>query len=308
VTGPILPTVTLDGQTWLFRVEGGPLPVDANGVEWILTKFDGWTGKPAPRTVRTDRPGHPGSFRSAGYTGPRIMNLEVVATAPSIAAIRNAEIAVAAVCSDPARLYEMLVSESGFVRSVMVELDDATLSTPRLWNQTVFSLRLATPDPRKHDGAWQSPIGGLGVAPQGGADYTSPGLVFSSYVDFGTPGIPSAVSVRNTGTTVAHPLFAVSGPLAANWQIVDTTNGTIITYAKALGPTDTVTINSDDFPMQGFPGHGVYLNISNNQRSTLLTPGGWPSVLPGQTVTYNLRSTAFSTLASMTVSLRSAWH
>jgi hypothetical protein len=308
LTTPVLPSVTLDGQTFLFRVEGGPLPTDSNGVEWILTKFDGWAGKPSPRTARTDRPGHPGSFRSAAYPGSRILGLEVVATAPSILAMRNAEVAIDAVCSDPARLYEMVVSESGYARSVMVELDDAILAVPRLWNQTVFSLRLASPDPRKHDSSWQSAITTLGVAPLGGALLTSPGVVFSSYVDFGTPGAPSAATVHNAGTTVAHPLFAVTGPLAANWQIIDITNGTVLTYTKAISSTDTVAINTDDFPVQGFPGHGVYLNTSNNQRSTLLTPGGWPSVLPGQTVTYNLRSTAFSPLASMTVSLRSAWH
>lgn len=308
MTFPIFPTVTLDGQTWLFRVEGGPLPLDANGVEWILTKFDGWGGRPAPRTARTDRQGHSGSFRSAAYTSPRIMNLEVVATAPSVAAMRAAETAMAAICSDGAKLYEMAVSESGSALSVFIELDDATLTTPRLWNQSVFSLRVAAPDPRKHDSSWQSPIGNLGVAPTGGAAFATPGLVFSSYVDYGTPGVPSAVTVHNAGTTVAHPLFVVAGPVATNWQIADITNGTIITYTKALGPTDVVTINSDDFVAQGFPGHGVYLNTTNNQRSSLLTPGGWPYVLPGQSVTYNLRSTAYSPAASMTVNLRSAWN
>jgi hypothetical protein len=132
--------------------------------------------------------------------------------------------------------------------------------------------------------------------------------VLSSYADFGTPGVPSAVLVTNKGTEVAHPIFAVNGPLPANWQIVDVTNGTVITYTKALSSTDIVAINSDDFPTQGFPGHGVYLNVSNNQRSSLLTPGGWPSVMPGQTVAYTLISAAYSPVASMTVSLRSAWH
>jgi hypothetical protein len=302
-----LPSVTLDGQEFLFRVEGGPVPTDDNGVEWILTKFDGWVGKPAPRTARTGRPGHPGSFRSAAYAGDKIMNLEVIATAPDILTMRNAEIAVSAMCSDPARLYEMVVTESGFSRSVMVELDDAIIINPRLWNSSIFNLRLATPDPRKHDAAWQSPIITLGTPPVGGVTYTS-GVVFSSYVDFGTPGVPASGSVKNLGTAVAHPIFAVTGPLAANWQIVDVTNGTIITCTKALSAIDTVTINADDFPVQGFPGHGVYLNVSNNQRASLLTPSGWPYVLPNQNVTYNLRSTTFSSAASMTASLRSAWH
>lgn len=310
MSNPILPTVTLDGQTFLFRVEGGPLPLDGSGVEWILTKFDGWSGKPAPRTARIDRPGHAGSFRSAGYTGPRVMNLEVVATAPGIPQIRAAESAMAALCSDPARLYEMVVSEAGFSRSVMVELDDAILTAPRLWNSSLFGLRLAAPDPRKHDGAWQSPTATLGTAPSGGADFASPGLVYDTVpgVSYGTPGVPAAATVHNAGTTIARPLFAVQGPMAANWQIVDVTNGTTLTYTKPIGPTDSVTINADDFPTQGFPGHGCYLNIANSQRAALLTPGGWPYVMPGQTVAYSLRSLAYSPAASMTVSLRSVWH
>jgi hypothetical protein len=310
MTQPILPSVTLDGQQFFFRVEGGPLPLDSNGVEWILTKFDGWSGRPAPRTARTDRVGHAGSFRSAGYTGPRIVSLEVIATAPDIPTMRAAEMSVEAMCSDPARLYEMVVSESGFSRSVMVELDDAILATPRLWNSTTFGLRVASPDPRKHDASWQSPIVGLGTAPSGGADFSTPGLMYATTpgVSFGVPGTPAAVSVHNAGSDVAHPFFAVTGPLAANWQIADITNGQILTYTRALSATDVVTINCDDFPSRGFPGHGVYLNTANNQRASLLTPNGWPYVLPGQTVTYNLRSASFSTLASMTVNLRSVWH
>jgi hypothetical protein len=49
------------------------------------------------------------------------------------------------------------------------------------------------------------------------------------------------------------------------------------------------------------------LNTSNNQRSAVLVPYGWPRVLPGATSTYALASTSF-TAATVTASLRSAWH
>lgn len=316
MTMPLFPSVTLDGKQFYFRVGGGPLPVDSSGVEWILTKFDGWIGKPAPRTQRTDRQGRDGSFRSASFTGPKILALEVIATASDEASIRAAEIAMSALCFDGARLYELVVDESGgdgqsrITRSMMVERDDAITSTSRLWNSTTFSLQLAAPDPRKHASSWQTPIVGLGTAPIGGADFSSPGLLYSNVpgVDYGTPGQPAIATVKNIGTQVARPMFTVLGPLAANWQIVDTTNGVTLTYTKALSSTDIVTINADDFAAQGFPAHGVYLNTSNNQRAALLTPNGWPYVMPGQTVTYYLRSTTFSSSASMTVALRSAWH
>jgi hypothetical protein len=301
------PNVTLDGLQLLFRVEAGPVDVDAVGVEWLLTKFEGWPGIPAPRTARTDRPGHSGAFRAAAYRGPRIVTLEWQATAPDIPTLRAAEQQVAAICADPARLYEMVVTESGSSRSVMVELDDAILTSPKTAFASVFSARVAAPDPRKHDTGWQSPIGTLGTAPIGGLDFTAPGVVTASPgLDFGTPGSPSAVTVKNSGTATARPLFAITGPISRP-QVVDVTNGVTLLYTGTLGATDVLTINTDEFPVQGFPGHGVYLNTTINQRPLLLTPNGWPRVLPGSSVTYNLRATAF-TAASMTVSLRSAWH
>jgi hypothetical protein len=307
------PSVTLDGLQFYYRLNGVfgySIPTDSSGVEWILTKFDGWSGRPAPRTARVDKPGHSGSFRSSAYHGPKIINLEIAATAPDDYTMRQAEISVEALCSDPAKLYPIVVDESGMTRTMMVELDDAIQIVPRVWNGSTISIRLAAPDPRKHDNAWQSPNAGLGTAPSGGADFSSPGLNYATVpgASFGTPGTPAAATVHNSGTATAYPFFAVQGPLSANWQIADVTNGIILTCTRALSSTDSMVINTDDFPAQGFPGHGVYLNTSNFQRSSLLTTGGWPYVLPGQTVTYNLRSSSFSSSALMTVSLRSAWH
>lgn len=307
------PSVSLDGQQFYYRLNsvfGYSIPLDVNGVEWLLTKFDGWSGRPAPRTARTDKPGHSGQFRSAAYHGPKIINLEIVATAPDDLTLRTAETAVEAMCSDPAQLYPIVVDESGTTKTMMVELDDAIQIVPRTWNSSLISMRLAAPDPRKHDNGWQSPNVNLGIPPSGGADFSSPGLNYAVVpgADFGTPGVPSVATVHNAGTAIAYPLFTVQGPLSANWQIYDLTNGTMLTYTKALSSTDFVTINTDDFPSQGYPGHGVYLNNTNNQRASLLTTGGWPYVLPGQTVAYNLRAPNYSVAALMTISLRSAWH
>jgi hypothetical protein len=99
----------------------------------------------------------------------------------------------------------------------------------------------------------------------------------------------------------------VTGPLGAGWQITDVTAGATLTYTKALGATDVLTINTDDFPANGFPGRGVYLNTQNNQRAALLVPNGWPKVLPGASATYTLRSVSFTT-ATLIVNLRSVWH
>lgn len=301
------PHVDLDGLTLLFRVEGGPIDVDAQGVEWILTKFDGWTGRPAPRTGRTDRPGHSGTFRSPGYRQARSISMEWIATAPDEATLRAAEVAVAGLCADPAQLYPLVVTEAGLSRQIMVELDDAIIPVQRAWNQTIFATRVAAPDPRKHDTGWQSPVGSLRIPPSGGLSFTGGALLTSPGADFGTIGTPSAASVHNAGTVTAYPFFAVAGPLAAGWQIIDIGSGVAVTYTKPLGPTDSLVINTDSFPVNGFPGHGVYLNQQISQRTALLTPSGWPSVAPGANATYNLRSPTFSA-ATMTVSLRSAWH
>lgn len=301
------PTLTLDGLAVLFRVGGGPVTVDANGVEWLLTKFDGWVGPPAPRTARVDRPAGPGSFRSVAYRSARVISLEFVAIAPDQATIRLVEDQVAAVASDPARLYELVVTEAGVSRSIMVELDDATLSVPRTWCSTDFSVRVAAPDPRKHDANWQSPLANLGVAGTGGADFTAPGASFAAPgLDFGTPGTVSAATVTNGGTASAYPLFTITGP-ATNPQVSDALTGVSLQYAGTLATDDVLTINCDEFPTQGYPGHSCYLNSTLNRRANLLIPSEWPSVAPGSSATYSLRATAF-TSATVTVSLRSAWH
>lgn len=304
----IKPNVQLDGLTLLYRTDGGPVDLDDQGVEWILTKFDGWVGVPAPRSSRADRPNHSGSFRSAAYRGPRLMALEFQVTAPDVTTLRSIEERVNSICSDPAQLYPMVVTENNISRQVMVELSDAIVGTPVNWYGTRYSVVLAAPDPRKHDYSWQSSIGNLGTPPSGGLDFTSPGVAFApSGADFGTPGTPSIMTLHNAGTATARPFFAVQGPLAANWQIVDQNGGYVITCTKALGSTDSMTINCDDFPANGFPGRSAYLNTSNSQRSSILVPYGWPKVLPGATNTYVLRSTSF-TAASITASLRSTWN
>lgn len=303
------PNVTIDGLTLIYRSEGGPVDVDDAGVEWILTKFTGWAGTPAPRTVRTDRPNHAGSFRSAGYRGPKTLALEIHATVPDPAMWVALEDRIMALCSDPAQLYPMVVTEGGLTRVMMVELDGAIVITPINWYSRHIAVNFAAPDPRRHDNAWQSSVGNLGTPPSGGADFTAPGLAFtpSPGADFGTPGTPSSMSLHNAGTATARPFFAVTGPLAANWQIIDQSAGYVITCARALGSTDSMVINCDDFPAQNFPGRSAYLNTSNNQRSAVLVPYGWPRIAPSATNTYALRSTSY-TAASITASVRSTWH
>jgi hypothetical protein len=301
--------VTLDGLTLLYRTEGGPVDLDDAGIEWILTKFVGWSGSPAPRTQRTDRANHSGSFRAAGYRGPRSYSLEFHYTAPDPVTALSLEDRIAALCSDPAQLYPLVVSENGLTRVTMVELDGAIVITPINWYSRHVAVALAAPDPRRHDNNWQSSIGNLGSPPSGGADFTAPGLAFtpSPGADFGTPGVSSQMTLHNAGTATARPFFAVTGPLPTNWQIIDQTNGYMITCTRALGSTDSMVINCDDFPVQGFPGRSAYLNTSNNQRSAILVPYGWPRIAPAATVTYALRSTSY-TAAAITSSLRSAWH
>lgn len=302
------PNVTLDGVTALYRTDGGPVDLDDQGIEWILTKFTGWEGAPAPRTARTDRANHSGSFRAAGYRGPRTMSLEIHVVTPDPATLFSVKERVNAICSDPAQLYPLVVTEGGLTRQAMVELDGAIVATPINWYTTSYTVPIAAPDPRKHDYNWQSVVGNLGTAPSGGLSLASPGASWTTPgADFGTPGTPSYLSLHNAGTATAAPFFAVLGPLAAGWQLVDLSAGYVITCSRALGSTDSMVINCDDFPAQGFPGRSAYLNTSNNQRAAVLVPYGWPRILPGATNVYALRSASFTT-GTVTASLRSAWH
>lgn len=298
MTSPLPVTYRLDGLTLNAT--------DAYGCAWYVEKTTGWKGQPKRRTARTPHPTGRGSFRPVAYRAERIIGLSGQTRCPDnltrVAAVERLE----ALCGDATRLYDLTVTDQrGQVRVTAVELDDAvqvSLENSERWFQ--WTMQLAAPDPRKHDGSWQSPTSGLPATATGGLD-PAPGLDPAVGLDFGQVGPATVAGVLNAGTTVAYPVFTVTGPISSP-QVLDTLTGLSVLWAGSLDTGDTLVINCDDFAAQGVPGHGVYVNGSGNRRFNLITPNGWPVVPAGGNAAYTLIGTGGG--AQLTAQLRSAWH
>lgn len=300
----------LDGVQLLFRTGGGPVPVDSNGCEWILTKLDGWAGVPKPRTTRVIKPFGLGAFRSRSYLGPRIISVEFVVGAPDPSTLRLVEQRLGAWCSDGGRLYTLQVSDPPIQPlTSLVELDDQIMTVPRTPMAFMCSAHFAAPDPRKWDAQWQDrtsqfpvPSTAPGInftAP--GADYTAPGL------DYGPGPTLSTSRVGNYGTASVGPFFRVTGPVAQP-RVTDLVSGWLMTYTGTLLTGDVLTINCDDFPQRGQGSHTCLLNGVTNVWSQVVRSGDWPSIDPQGTASYQLTSTVQGqTGGVLVVSVRSAW-
>jgi len=299
-------TVTLDGVQLLMRVIGGPQPVDSGGVEWVCTKLSGWAGRPKPRTARTAKPFGAGSFRSRAYQDSRIIGIEFVVTAPDAPTIRLVEQQLGAWCSDGGRLYELSVSDPPLdPQTALVELDDALLIAPRTWQSLQVSAQFVAPDPRKWSAAWMDRTSLLPTPSTDGVDYTD-GVDFTNGMDYGVSGSPAVAQVANYGTAPVGPYISITGPVDQP-RITDLISGWSLLFIGSLLAGDVLTINCDEFPQRGQPGHSALLNGATNVWSQVVRNGDWPQIDPQDIATYQITASALST-AVLVASVRSAWY
>lgn len=285
----------------------GELTTDDLGREWGVRAGgdDGWVAPPSMRTSRTDRVNAHGSFRAAGYREARQLTLSGFVACPDAATRERTELQLAALCSDPGRLYDYRRYTNTTDLVVAVELDDQ----PKIEMVTLYRLDwefvFAAPDPRKHDFQVQAPIAGPPTTSASGLDFTAPGLDFSGAgLDFGAPALPQPVSVGNYGTAPAAPVIQVFGP-ATNPVVRCITSGQELIYSAPLAEGEVLTVNCDRFVRDGFPARRAVSNVHGDVRN-YLSLSGWPSVDPGAVETFTLLSEVAPT-TQLRVILRSAW-
>lgn len=213
---PVLnwPTLTLDGVAMQFREPGGPYPVDGEGVEWVVTKLDGWFGSPAPTVIQAARLAGHGSYRSPSRRSGRNVAVEFVATAPTGDAMRTLERRIAAMCSDPDRLYTLEVTEDPVgALTAEVELSDELIITPRVDHSVTCSAQFRAPDPRLY-GPWGTAGAVLFTGGSGGMDMSDPGADLSDPgADMGDPGEQGIATLVSGGTAPTGVVLEIAGPV-----------------------------------------------------------------------------------------------
>ncbi|MBB1153525.1 phage tail domain-containing protein [Amycolatopsis dendrobii] len=249
----------LGGQVWTLeniRFHHAYDVRDADGVQWILTKEEGFWGTPGTNATLSPRLNKHGQFRSPGWKKERTVTLTGRCYHPDYEVLRRAEANVLGLLSDPRAPGTLTCYSEIGVLSLDVFLDDAILCTPLdIVSEPgiEFSIQLVAPDPRKYSPETQVQTVGLPQDTGDGLDFSqvvSPevdsGLYFglgssTTGLTFGTFNGVGFMTLSNPGTAPATPVFTLYGPLTS--PVLTTSTGYSLRYNGTLGANDYVTID-----------------------------------------------------------------
>ncbi|MBB5852233.1 phage tail domain-containing protein [Amycolatopsis umgeniensis] len=276
-----LPTYTVDG--WAGNT------VDGAGVEWWVTKEDGWSGGPGIRLDLSDRPQRDGSFDAPSFRTARVITLEGTAIAPDPDTREDAKNRIVAVLADGATLGSLVVAERTMTRRASVRLAAGVKIADTTPVSFDWSIQLTAPDPLRYGEEQQLTCG----LPRPGAGIEFP---LSFPLEFGEPG-GGRLSLLNRGTTPAWPQWTIHGPCVRPVIRNDSADGRQLAFSLSLSAGDELKIDTA----------ARTVTLGQMSRRAGLLPGSrWFGLPPGTT---NITFDAFddSTPAWLSVSWRDAW-
>ncbi|RSM63678.1 phage tail protein [Amycolatopsis sp. WAC 01376] len=279
-------------QQPVFSVDGwAGNTVDAEGVEWWVTKEEGWASSPAVRLTMTDRPERDGAFDAPSYRSPRVITLEGTAIAPDRISKERAKDGLAAVLNDGSRLFPLVVTEPHAVRRAMVRLSGESKIMDKKAGAFEFSVQVTAPDPLRYSAELRVATCPL-PSSAGGLSFP---LAFP--LDFGTGATGGRLSLENNGTVAAWPTWKISGP-CADPVLINTQTGEELAFQIQLAAGEVLVVDTD--------ARTVLLQGLASRRSVMLPHSRWfPLVRGGIDVAF--RAGAYNPAARLTAEWRDAW-
>ncbi len=280
----VLPVFTVDG--WSGNV------VDDAGVEWWVTREDGWSGGPDVRLSLPSRPQRDGGFDAESFRSVRVITLDGVAIAPDMDAHEHAKNRIGAVLSDGSALAELTVRERTVTRRALVRLSAGTKVVDKGPYSFEFSLQVTAPDPLRQSVELHTATCGL---PSPGPGVTFP-LDFSQGLRFGDP-LGGGLGLTNAGTATAWPVWTVTGP--CNQPVIrNDSTGERLAFGLRLLDGDVLTVD--------VAARTVFLGGGASRRSTLLARSAWFGLPPGNT-TVGFDALDSAEAGTLTATWRDAW-
>lgn len=265
--------------------------VDPFGVEWSLAKFDGWPGSPSPTLGLTQRARGHGATASESFLTPRVMTIEGLVKAPSLAELDEAfDRLNAAVTLEQT---QMLVAEAGRVRCAMVQRQGDVI--PEYLTDTLgkYSILIVAKDPRKYGDLVA--LSTLLPSSTGGLVY--PVTYPVTYTGVSNSGV---VRINNPGNTQAPVWLRVDGPIpTGGWTVTHVGKRQSLTFstALALGAGEFVTVDMEKREV---------LAQGQSPRAGYVTSRGWFSLDPGDNdIAFSAQN--YSSTALLTVATKPAW-
>ena len=264
---------------------------DALGVEWTVAKFDGWTGSPSPTLKLEQRARGHGATDSESFLTPRIMTIEGLVMAPSLAALDDAfDRLNAAIALGPSL---MVVAEAAKVRNLMVRRQGEVLPDYLTDRIGKYSVLVAAKDPRKYGDL----VTASTLLPSSAGGLVRPSTWPRTWTGVSNTGV---IRVTNTGNEQAPVWLRIDGPIpAGGWTVTHIGKNQSLTFATALaldaGEFVTVDMERREVLAQG-----------QSARAGYVTSRGWFSLDPGDNdIAFSAQN--YSATAQLTVTTKPAW-
>jgi hypothetical protein len=277
----LTPVYTVDG--WAANT------VDEDGVEWWVTKEEGWSSGPDVRLELAERPQRDGTFDAPSFRSARVITLEGTAIAPHPDVLERARDRIAALLSDGSRLVEFAVRERTVTRRAMVRLSAAAKIAGRTPDTFDWSVQFTAPDPLRHSVDVHTETT---ILPQPAVGEEFP-LGFP--LQFGDP-VGGTLGLLNAGTAIAWPVWTVTGP--CNRPVIrNNSTGQWLGFNLRLVEGDRLVVD--------VAARTVRLGGAS-RRAAMQRYSTWFGLAPGSTsIDFDAQDTTET--GTLTVSWRDAW-
>lgn len=248
-----------------------------DGLDWMFQDIKGWSMGGGVESNMTNRAGEHGMYDGPTYRRGRVISITGMCIAPDRASAEAAADLLAGTLGDGS-MGTLTVTNAVGSRSAQVRMSGEPQATWTGGLVFAWTLQFTAPDWRRY-GAPSS----LSTSLAGGGG----GLVWpiGSYFDFGAPGSLGQVTLSNTGNAPTEPVFTVTPPLAAGFQITYVQTGQRIVYPAAVVDNTVIDCSAGSVLMGGV------------DRTGLLSVDQFFSVPKGSNATFQ-----FSTLGAETAS------
>ncbi|MBB5154950.1 phage tail family protein [Saccharopolyspora phatthalungensis] len=292
---------------------------DASGVQWILTKEQGFWSSPATNASLSPRLARHGAYRSPGWKKQRTISLTGRAYADDYAVLRQAESNVLGLLSDPMKPATLTCYSEIGALCCEVYLDDEILCTPLdvISEPGIeFSVQVVAPDPAKYAVEQQVMSSGLPRDAGDGLDFsqiiagdTNQGLFFGWGADddgltFGTSNASGFMLLTNRGTAPTTPVYTLYGPLTNPTLTAGTAS---MRYNAVLAAGEYVVIDpaAPSVLLGGTAGRRQLLSPA--QFGAFAVPPASPTGEPGVLSVGLTHTGAVTDSGYVTAVVRSAW-
>ncbi|GLY43540.1 hypothetical protein Amsp01_095630 [Amycolatopsis sp. NBRC 101858] len=273
----------------VYEVDGWAAnTIDTDGVEWWVTKEDGWSGGPGVRLELSDRPQRDGSFDAPSFRSARVITLEGTAIAPDEWVRERAKDRLAAVLADGSALTPLVVAERTVRRTAQVRLSSAIKIVDTTPVSFDWSIQVTAPDPLRYGDPHDATCG-LPRPARGMAFPVRFPLVFGQ-------GEGGVLALVNSGTATVRPVWTITGPCDQPVIRNDST-GERMAFSLSLAEGDVLTVDS--------AARTVFLGEAS-RRAALLPRSKWFGLPPGST-TIGFEALDNTATGKLTAHWRDAW-